>query len=97
MNLIDGYKQFVLGLSEDDCYNHLTDGMDYFRSKEIPCFLFLQEARTIVKNGERENSPTHIRNHYIWQTARTNISSSFEFTTFVENLLNGTNVKSDLR
>lgn len=97
MNLIDEYKQFVLGLSEDDMYNHFTDGMEYFRSKDNQCFLFLQEARAIVKNGERENSPTHIRNHYIWQTARTNLSSSFEFTKFVENLLNGTNVQTDLR
>lgn len=94
MELFDRYKHLVLRLSEDDMHNHYTDGMEYFRSKDNQCFLFLQEARAIVKNGERENSPTHIRNHYIWQTARTNLSSSFEFTKFVENVLNGS---SDLR
>lgn len=97
MASVDKYKQFVLQLSEDDQYNHFTDAMEYFRNRDTNCFLFVQEARAIVKNGERESSPTHIRNHYIWQTARTNISPSFEFTKFVENFLNGSNPQSDLR
>jgi hypothetical protein len=97
MNLIDSYKHVVLRLSEDDMYNHFTDGMEYFRNKDNQCFLFLQEARAIVKNGERENSPTHIRNRDIWHTARSNLLSSFEFTKFVENIINRTNVETDLR
>jgi len=97
MALFDKYKRFVLKLSEDDQYNHFTDMMEYFRGKDNNWFMFAQQARSVVKNGERKSSPTHIGQHYMWQMARSNLPISFDFKKFVENLFDGTNPDEDFR
>jgi hypothetical protein len=97
MALFDKYKRFVLKLTEDDQYNHFTDMMEYFRGKDTEWFMFAQQARSVVKNGERKSSPNHISQHYMWQMARSNLRMSFDFKKFVENTVDGTDVDEDLR
>jgi hypothetical protein len=91
MALFDKYKRYTVKLSKEDRYNHFSDAMEYFQGKDNDWFMFAQQARAVVQNGES------LGDHYIWQVARSNIRNSSEFKKFIENLFDYTDPEEDLR